>query len=116
MSDVRELIDPHIRNRQTIAGLWYGLVTKPAPLLETSPLFVVIPDIDKNTRWGPCFWSPNVTKVMANVAEGASSAHVGGVAEPAHNIEIARIVLPVVGSECMVLFDNRQNLWVVQWE
>jgi hypothetical protein len=115
MSDLNELIDSQVRNHQTIAGLWYGVVTKPAPIAEDSDLFVIIPDIDKNTKWGPCFWSPRVTKIMANVAEPASSAHVGGVAEPAHNIEIARIILPVLKNKCLLLFDNRQNPWVVEW-
>jgi hypothetical protein len=95
--------------------MWYATVTRPAPVVETDPLYVIIPDWDPKHKWGPCLWQPKVTRYDANVAEPADPAHVGGGAEAAHIVQLARRIMPVVGSIALVLFDNRQNLWVVQW-
>lgn len=107
MSDVRDLLEDTVRNRQSIAGMWYGLVTAPAPLLETDPVYVIVPDIDHNTKFGPCFWSPRATKTLIDVSQAPEAVNI---------IEFATIKLPIVGSECLVIFDNRQNTWVVEWE
>lgn len=113
MSDSKELMDVAVKNRSTIAGMWYGLVCAPLPANEDGELFVIIPDIDPDTRWGPCFWSNRSFKIMVDVAE---TADTGLDTEPPHLIEIARVKLPTIGSECLVIFDNRQNIWVAQWE
>ncbi len=66
------------------SGTWYGYVVKPLPVLLSTELWVVIPDIDPTLKWGPCRWLGHA--------------------------------LPDEGTEALVLFDNRQNPWVIIWQ
>ncbi len=106
MSDVRELMDHKIRHGQTIAGFWYATVTGPLPLDENDELYVIINDIDPNTKFGPCHWTAHVTEYIVDVSQAPEAVNL---------ITTAQVKLPVIGSECLVLFDNRQNVWVAQW-
>lgn len=115
MANVRDLIPKSERNHASFAGFWWSYVTTPVPVLETDPLWVIIPDVDLLTKWGPCLWSPKPTRYDANVAEGTDAAHVAGAAEAAHMVQLARRVMPVMNTMCLTVFDNRQNLWVIQW-
>ena len=103
--DARALKDQRERQHHTIQGMWYAMVVGPAPLLTTDPLYVVIPDTDPNTKW-QAYWSPKPKLLTINVAQGA---------ELANEFDVTELDLPTVGSECLVVFDNRQNLWVIQW-
>lgn len=60
---------------------------QPLPLAASDPLYVVIPDIDNDLYWKihPGFWAPNGT------------------------------ALPAASAQCLLIYDNRQNLWCVQW-
>lgn len=47
---------------------------------------VVIPDFDPHLRWGPCRWQAR-----------------------------SDTALPARGDECLVVFDNRREPWIVAW-
>lgn len=115
MADERDLIPRAEREHATFAGMWFATVTLPLPTSEVDPLYVILPDIDLDTAWKCVRWMPRFIVSAVNVAEGAQAAHVGGVAEAAHNVLLAQRSLPVVGSEALLIFDNRQNPWVVAW-
>ncbi len=107
MSDHRELLDAFDSPTVGIAGMWYAQVCAPLPATELGDLYVIIPDIDGNTQWGPCFWQPRSTFLTIDVAQDL---------ETPNPFDVAAIKLPIVGSECLVIFDNRQHLWVVAWQ
>lgn len=52
----------------------------------TDEIEVILPDFDDNMRWGPCRWQ--------------SRDAIG---------------LPKRGDECLVMFDNRNQPWIVAW-
>src|SRR5215831_2940818 len=72
------------------AVAWYGTVVAPAPTAYNAPLWVDIPDMSwlGQVKWGPCFWSS------------------GLIAQPP-------VQYPHVGSPVLVIFDNRNQPWVV---
>lgn len=79
------------------------------PVSQTSPVYVVIPDVDPSIKWGPILsgrWNPKSVSTVINVAEGA---------EGAHNITVMVMALPAYGDEALVTFDNRNNLWMVSY-
>lgn len=69
------------------SGPWYALVISPAPLSDTDDLWVKIPDLAIEMKWGPCKWS---------------------LATPT-------ATLPQIGDDVLVIFDNRQQPWAVMW-
>ncbi len=106
MSDSRELLDAFDKATVSIAGMWYAQVCQPLPVTEIGDLYVIIPEIDPDTFWGPVFWQPRVTLVPTDVSESPESTNL---------VDVGQVQLPVIGSECLVIFDNRQNVWVVMW-
>jgi hypothetical protein len=72
------------------AGMWFATVTKPALLAVTDPLYVDIPEMSilGQVKWGPCRWNSKLYGLTG-------------------------MTLPVVGTEVLVAFDNRQQPWVV---
>jgi len=70
-----------------ISGPWYGVVIAPAPTAVLGKLWVDIPDISYlgQVKW-QCYWSRNL---------------------------LPSGTMPVVGSPVLVIFDNRQQPWVV---
>lgn len=90
MADIRDLIPlAQLRGQEPISlGLWYAIIAVPVPLLLTDGVYVIIPDIDKETSWGPANWAPRTTSAVA---------------------------MPSAGDEALVGWDNRRNLWVVTW-
>lgn len=64
---------------------WFGTVSV-APADLTDFVTVILPEYDSDLQWGPCRWQ----------SRDATS-------------------LPAIGDECLVMFDNRKNPWVVAW-
>lgn len=64
---------------------WYGKVARSAT--DLSDLIpVILPEFDPTLEWGPCRWqSRDLTS------------------------------LPAKGDECLVIFDNHRNPWIVSW-
>lgn len=72
--------------RETLSGTaWYATIATNAIDLSSS-VDVTIPAFDKNLRFGPCRWQ----------SRDATS-------------------LPARGDECLVIFDDRKQPWVVAW-
>jgi hypothetical protein len=95
-------------------GSWHAKFAKPAPTLLTDLVHVVIPDIDSQTLWGPCKWEPRVhTSTRTVTITGTDTG--GDTFSDTDTIDVAELVLPSVGDECLVVFDNRRTLWVVSW-
>lgn len=91
MGDIRDLIPKSpTQGPQGFQSMWYAVVCPPAPFDSADDLYVVIPDISIDQKWGPCRWEPR--------------ALVGG-----------EVAVPSLGDECMVILDNRHNVWVVSW-
>lgn len=108
MADSRELIPvAQRRGAQTILkDALFAVIAQPVPLSDTDSVFVVVPELDLNSKFGPCHWQPRITNQTINVAQGA---------EAADNFVVGRLVLPALGDEALVVFDNRRNPWVVMW-
>lgn len=108
MSDLRALIPQAQRtgSKPVVIGMWFGKFASPAPLAITDLAWVTLPDVSADNLWGPCRWEPRIHEVTVNVAEGV---------ETAHNVLVGRILLPVVGNECLVALDNRRDPWIVRW-
>lgn len=90
MAKVNDLVSKqHLDQDQGAQGaqVWYATVVGPAPAAAGDDLYVEIPEIMMEIKFGPCYW---------NAGAGTS--------------------LPVVGSEALVIFDNRQQPWVVAWQ
>lgn len=84
MALLSDLIDRRTKEHLVLSsGQWYAKVTIPIPIEISDNLFVIIPEISLDIKWGPCRWNPRV------------------------------LTLPVEGSEALVIFDNRQQPWVV---
>lgn len=91
MADPRELIPRAQRpSGQPQHSILFGSVADPAPFDSADDLFVIIPDISVEHKWGPCRWS--------------SRPGAGG-----------EVLVPGFGDECMMVFDNRRVPWVVVW-
>jgi len=104
--DVRDLIPDTERYHVGFAGMWYGYVSRAPADDITGELWVIVPDIDVNTEWGPCYWAPRIIKHTFTVSQPP---------EPTLTIDATQEVLPTAGASCLVIFDNRQNVWVAQW-
>lgn len=85
MASIIDII-PNSDRDPVMGGIWVALVTTPVPLLSGDPLYVIIPDIDHNTKWGPCLWKAVPDDI------------------------------PLLGTYCLVMFDNRGSLWVVSYQ
>jgi hypothetical protein len=74
------------------ANIWFGTVMPPAPATLGDNLYVDIPDISfiSQVKFGPCRWDKHMLPVVAGVQ-----------------------ALPQVDDEVLVIFDNRQQPWVV---
>lgn len=73
--------------RDTDVGisLWFGKFA--TDVLEFSDkAYILLPDFDATKRFGPCFWQSRDD-----------------------------ITLPQEGDRCSVMFDNRQQPWVIAW-
>jgi hypothetical protein len=73
-------------------GPWFGTVIGPVPTALQGNLWVDIPDISYmgQLKFGPCFWSKTLLPTG---------------------------VMPALGSPVLVIFDNRQQPWVVSiWQ
>lgn len=64
---------------------WYGQIAEDVTDFNVKAM-VVLPDFAPNTQLGPCFWQ----------------ARNG-------------VDLPERGNRCIVVFDNRQQLWIIAW-
>ena len=53
----------------------------------TDMVDVVIPEFDPKQRWGPCKWMPR-----------------GDIT-----------TLPARGDDCIIIFDNERNIWIIGW-
>jgi len=71
--------------RPAMKQAWAGVVATAAPNMS-SDVWVTIPDLDPDTRVGPCHWQSR------------------------NNID-----LPDRGDTCLVIFDNDNQPWVVCW-
>jgi hypothetical protein len=71
-------------------AMWHGTVAHPAPTSVSDPLFVDIPDISilGEVKFGPCKWNNRLYGLTG-------------------------MALPITGDEVLVVFDNRQQAWVV---
>ena len=105
MADVADLIPLDERVHRQIIGNWFATFGR-TPTSLTDPAYMIIPDIDPYSLWGPCYWMPRCYNQDVNVAEGAESAHM---------ITRALTRLPVAGDFALVAFDNRRLPWVVTW-
>jgi hypothetical protein len=65
--------------------LWYGTIANDATDF-TDLVDVVLPDFDEKLQWRDCFWQ----------SRDATT-------------------LPQRGDKCLVMFDNRNQPWVVAW-
>ena len=63
----------------------YGIIAANATDL-TDLVPIIIPDFDQNLTWGPCRWQSRDD-----------------------------VSLPAKGDECLVVFDNRRQPWIVAW-
>lgn len=66
-------------------SLWYGTIAENVTDFDVKA-FVILPDFDPDKQIGPCFWQAR------------------------NNID-----LPLRGNRCIVIFDNRQQLWILAW-
>jgi hypothetical protein len=71
--------------RGVMQGTWKGIIAN-NPSAFGKQVYVIIPDISKDHRWGPCNWQPQ-----------------------------DNMNLPVVGNSCLVVFDNQRAPWVASW-
>jgi len=71
--------------RGVMQGTWKGIIAN-NPSAFGKQVYVIIPDISKDHRWGPCNWQPQ-----------------------------DNMNLPVVGNSCLVVFDNQRAPWVSNW-
>lgn len=90
---------------QPMSRLWRGEVWS-NPDSVTQLLTVILPDFSKGVKWPRCKWMPRYEIAQVNVAEGI---------EAAHNVPIPQILFPSRGDECLCVFDNYKELWVVMW-
>jgi hypothetical protein len=65
--------------------LWFGTFAADVPSLNTMAK-VILPEFDEHHHWGPARWQ----------SRDATT-------------------LPSKGDECIVVFDNRMNVWIVSW-
>lgn len=91
MSHIRDLISRNGVNNETdgLGGnVWYGTVIAPAPATTNDFIFVDIPEFSflGEVKIGPCRWNTGMLKTDA---------------------------LPQLNDEVIVIFDNRQQPWVV---
>jgi hypothetical protein len=72
------------------AAIWHGRVADPEPASVSDSLFVDIPDISIHgkVKFGPCRWNNRLYGLTG-------------------------MSLPATGDEVLVIFDNRQQPWVV---
>jgi len=71
--------------REPMARTWAGKVAI-APTSPSGRIWVVLPDLDPHIRVGPCRWQTR------NDTD-----------------------LPARGDDCLVIFDNDREPWVVTW-
>lgn len=83
MATVDDLIPEAEKSGPALSGNWYGYLVDPIPIGITDECYFVLPDIDPNIKWGPARWPKQALSIMA------------------------------VNREVLVIFDNRQNPWVV---
>jgi hypothetical protein len=105
MADTRDLIPQAERYETQIYGLWSAKIATTATSL-TQLVYIVIPDIDPASLWGPCEWMPRVIPEQVNVAESGESQHL---------VTIPKIIYPTKDDKCLIAFDNRREVWVVVW-
>lgn len=110
--------DPRNLRHQNPIGVdaHYGKIAS-APSTLADKVWIIIPDFEEAMKWGPCRWMPRYQVVVSiDLAEPAQIAHVGGVAEAPHIItNMAKLLLPKIGDECLVQFDNRRTPWIISW-
>ena len=85
MATLNQLIPESIRRHESDDGPMYGQFAT-APGSITEKVYVIIPDLDVYTKFGPCWWQTRDA-----------------------------VSLPNVGDKCLVIFDNRQYPWVIAW-
>lgn len=81
MAIVKDLVGKDKTEFPVISGMWYGRIADPVPPDLIHFMYVIIPDISPDIKFGPCRWNRSET--------------------------------PGLDKECLVLFDNRQNPWVI---
>src|SRR5215831_5010570 len=65
--------------------VWYGYFADDVTDFANMA-FVILPDFDEDQRWGPCRWQSRDNATF-----------------------------PAKGDDCIVVFDNHMNVWVVSW-
>jgi hypothetical protein len=109
--DLRDLIPDSQKPNSSLgaSGMWHGRVVEPVPFYPnmSAPLFFVIHDLEPNTVWNTIHWQLRTSDNLVNLAESG---------EIIREVRIAVPVWPIVGSEVLVTFDNRQHWWVVAWK
>jgi hypothetical protein len=104
MADVRDLIPREQQEHRQILGNWYALFAYDVAQVN-DPAYVVIPDIDANSVWGPCYWQPQLINTLQDT---------GPPGTPEYHM-IPFIIKPLAGDEALVTFDNRKSTWIVCW-
>lgn len=64
---------------------WYGQIAKDVADFDER-CFVLLPDFAQDNQLGPCFWQARDS-----------------------------VLLPSRGDRCLVVFDNRGQIWVLAW-
>lgn len=67
------------------ANLWFGKIAKTVTDFGEKA-FVILPDLSKDNRFGPCFWQSRDD-----------------------------VTFPIRGDRCIVQFDNRGQAWILAW-
>lgn len=67
------------------APVWFGIIAQDCTDFANE-VPVIIPDFDVTLQWGPCKWQSRND-----------------------------ITLPQKGDQCLIVFDNRREPWIVVW-
>lgn len=83
MATITDLIpEAQKHGKAVMQGTWYGIIAA-TPAGFDKKVYVIIPDISKDHKWGPCNW-------MAK----------------------DNVTLPQIGDQALIIFDNRRAPWV----